>query len=284
MVETDKQELKVKPAITQPMTKLMMPDISVNYLKRPRLNKRFQKAIKHKVILVTAPSGYGKTTFLSEVLSNADYPVAWISLDKKDDDIYRFWNNIILAIQKIQPSLGDETLAILQNNEQSVETAITELINKMVNAPDLNIVIDDYHYIESKAIHDSLEYLMNWLPSSIHLIISTRVEPPLSLNRMRCQGHLVEFKTADLKFTIEETTEFLHEVLDSPLSPKDVQYIYSKTEGWIAGLQMVVVTMQGNSDVNSLLAAFSGSNKEILEYLTNEILNQQRMRRIANFF
>lgn len=267
---------KDKPKLTQPMTKLIIPNIPVSYLRRPRLSKRYQEAVKHKVILVTAPAGYGKTTFLSEGLINTDCPVAWISLDKRDDHFFRFWDNIIMAIQKIHPLFGIESRAILQNNEQSMELALTELINEIIETvPDLYLVLDDYHCIESKAIHDSIDYLMNYLPPQTHLIISSRTDPPLSLTRLRGQGFVAEIKTADLRFTIEETSGFLNEVMNFSLNQSMIQYVHTRIEGWIAGLQMIVVTMQGNSDVNALLAAFRGSNKNIMEYLISEVLDQQ---------
>lgn len=184
--------LKIQPAIVQPMTKLIMPAIPASHLRRPRLNQRCQDMMKHKIILVTAPAGYGKTTFLSEALADMGHlPVAWISLDKRDDSLFRFWTNIILALQKIQSSLGQETLSILQNNEQSMELALTALINEIIEVvPELHIVLDDYHCIKSQTIHDSLNFLINYLPPQTHLIISSRTSSSLTLTRLRGQGSL----------------------------------------------------------------------------------------------
>ena len=267
---------EIKSPIAQPMTKFIIPRIPVNYLRRSRLSKRFQDVSKHKIVLVTAPAGYGKTTSLIEALTNADYPVAWVSLNKRDDYVLGFWTNIIMAIRKIDSSLGRETLAILQNSEQSIELALTELINEIIaRVPDLCIVLDDYHCIESTAVHNSLGFLMDYLPDQSHLIIAARGDPPLSLTRLRGQGYVAEIKTADLRFNIEETSEFLNEVMALSLSKENIKYIHSHTEGWIAGLQMILVTMQGNSEVNALLPAFSRSNQDIMEYLTSEVLDQQ---------
>ncbi|HWQ74027.1 MAG TPA: LuxR C-terminal-related transcriptional regulator [Syntrophomonas sp.] len=232
--------------------------------------------MKRKIILVTAPAGYGKTTFLSEALLNMEQPVAWISLDKRDNHVFDFWNNIIMAIQKIEPSFGKKALINLQNNDKAIEAVLTEMINEIIEKlPCLYIILDDYHCIESKAIHESVEFLMNYLPPQAHLFISSRIAPPLSLNRLRGQGYVAEIKTTDLRFTVEETSELLNDVMGISLTEPMIQHVYSRMEGWIAGLQMVVVTMQGNADVNALLAAFRGSNNDILEYLTSEVLNQQ---------
>ncbi|HWQ74028.1 MAG TPA: hypothetical protein VN441_01820, partial [Syntrophomonas sp.] len=273
------KEIKQKPKFTQPITKLIMPSIPVSFLKRPRLNKLYQDVIKRKIVLVTAPAGYGKTTFLSEALAPIEHPVAWISLDRRDDHIFDFWNNIIMAIQRIEPSFGEQVLINLQKNDESMETVLTEIINEIIETlPDLYIVLDDYHYIESRDIHASIEFLMDYLPPRAHLIISSRVSPPLSLNRLRGRGYVSEIKTNDLRFTMEETAELLNDVMAFSLNKSMIQYVYSRMEGWIAGLQMVVLTMQENTDVNALLAAFKGSDNDILEYLTSEVLNQQEER------
>ncbi len=276
MSEVVKPKQIIQTIINQPMTKLIIPRIPISYLSRPRLSKRYQDAVNHRIILVTAPAGYGKTTFLSEALINIDCPVVWVSLDKRDDYILGFWRNLVVALQKILPSLGIEILSILQNSESSIEMALTALINDITQTvPDLYIVLDDYHCIESKDIHDSLNFFMNYLPPQTHLIISSRTSPPLSLTRLRGQGQVSEIKTADLMFTMEETYQLLNETMEFSLSKSQIEHVHSRIEGWIAGLQMIVVTIQGNSDVNVLLNAFRGPNKNILEYLTSEVLDQQ---------
>ncbi|UWG98761.1 LuxR C-terminal-related transcriptional regulator [Dehalobacter sp. DCM] len=247
----------------------------MSYLTRPRLIKSFQDAVKHKVILVTAPAGYGKTTFLSEVLKKTESPVAWISLEKRDDHLFEFWNNIIMAIQKIYP-IGIESQSVQQKSKKSIEHALTELINGVSEfVPNLVIVFDDFHYIESKTVHDSIEYFINYLPPQTHLIISSRVNPPLALSRLRGQGHVAEITAVDLKFTLKETYGFLNDVMNFALKQPMVQHIHNRIEGWIAGLQMIVIAMHGNPDINALLAAFRGSSKNIMEYLTSEVLDQQ---------
>jgi|LSQX01.3.fsa_nt_gb LuxR family maltose regulon positive regulatory protein len=263
-------------AIAQPLTKLIKPGMPASYLRRPRLRKRYQDAIKNRILLVTAPAGYGKTTFLSEVLQDIKQPVAWVSLDKRDDYSFNFWNNIIMAIRSIEPSFGQRAVIQLQKNEESYEIILTELINEILeDVPDLYIVLDDYHCIETQEIHHAIDFLMNYLPAQAHLIISSRTYPPLSLNRLRGQGHIAEINANDLKFTIEETAEFLNDVMGFSLDEGMINYVFARIEGWIAGLQMIVVTMQGNMDFNSLLASLRGSNKDILEYLTYEVLEQQ---------
>ncbi|MEN6409588.1 MAG: LuxR C-terminal-related transcriptional regulator [Anaerolineaceae bacterium] len=262
--------------IMQPMTKVIAPCIPADYMRRSTLTKRFQKAIQQKIILVIAPAGYGKTTFLCDSLSQINHPIAWLSLDKRDDHVFGFWNSLIMAVRKIEPSFGEEALSSLQDSKIDMEITLTALINEMIAiVPDLYIVLDDYHVIESQAIHESLSFLMRYLPPQAHLILSSRNYPPLSLDRLRGQGHVAEIGTIDLRFTLEETTELLNHLMEVPLTESTIRHLYSQTEGWITGLRMIVIAMLGNADVNVLLTSMGKSPKGIMGYLTSELLDQQ---------
>jgi LuxR family maltose regulon positive regulatory protein len=172
--------------LAQPSPKLHIPVIPREFLERPRLRRRFDAALSRKVILVSAPAGYGKTVFLGEALANINRPVAWLSLDKRDNYFASFWASLIIALQKVQPGLGEHTLAMLRFRKPSVESALTELVNEISEAvPDLIIVLDDYHEINTQAIHDSLAFLLEYLPPQVRLLISSRVDPPLPLARLR---------------------------------------------------------------------------------------------------
>lgn len=264
------------PSLAQPSPKLSIPIIPREFLKRPRLHKRFDDALFRKLILVTAPAGYGKTIFLCEALGNVNRPIAWLSLDKRDDYLVRFWAGFIMALQKVQPGLGEHTLAMLRFRKPAIELALTELINEISEAvPDLIIVLDDYHEISLQAIHDSMAFLVDYLPPQVRLFIASRVDPLLPLARIRGRGHLAEIKASDLQFTQEETHSFLNEVMGLALTKEQVDYIHDRTEGWIAGLQMVAVSMQGRCDVAEYVPSFNGTNKDVMEYLTKEVLNQQ---------
>ena len=274
---TSERKVERSPGLAQPSPKLHIPVIPREFLERPRLRRRFDAALSRKVILVSAPAGYGKTVFLGEALANINRPVAWLSLDKRDNYFARFWASLIIALQKVQPGLGEHTLAMLRFRKPSVESALTELVNEISEAvPDLNIVLDDYHEINTQAIHDSLAFLLEYLPPQVRLFISSRVAPPLPLARLRGRGHLAEIKASDLQFTREETYSFLNEVMGLALYKEQVDSIYDRTEGWIAGLQMVAVSMQGCRDATEFMPAFKGTNKDIMEYLTKEVLQQQK--------
>jgi LuxR family maltose regulon positive regulatory protein len=260
----------------QPMTKVISPCIPAGYMRRPNLARRFQKALEHQILLVIAPAGYGKTTFLCDSLSSVNHPIAWLSLDKRDDHIFDFWNSLMMAVQKIAPSFGEGVCALLQDSKTDIETTLTALINEMMAVvPDLHIVLDDYHVIESQAIHDSVAFLMRYLPPQAHLILSTWTYPPLSLNRLRGQGHVAEIGAVDLRFTLEETAELLNNLVEVSLTDSTIRKLYSRTEGWITGLRMIVLAMQGHADVNALLTSMSQSPKDIMGYLTSEVLDQQ---------
>lgn len=274
---TSGRKVERSPGLAQPSPKLHIPVIPREFLERPRLRRRFDAALSRKVILVSAPAGYGKTVFLGEALANINRPVAWLSLDKRDNYFASFWASLIIALQKVQPGLGEHTLAMLRFRKPSVKSALTELVNEIAEAvPDLIIVLDDYHEINTQAIHDSLAFLLEYLPPQVRLFISSRVDPPLPLARLRGRGHLAEIKASDLKFTREETYSFLNEVMGLALYKEQVDSIHDRTEGWIAGLQMVAVSMQGRRDATEFMPAFKGTNKDIMEYLTKEVLQQQK--------
>jgi len=266
-----------KPQIKRPITKLLIPNIPMNYLRRFSLSGRYKEAFKRKIILITAPAGYGKTTFMTEALINIAHPIIWISLDKRDNSILEFWNNIIMALQKVNPFLGQGALTILQNNDQSIELVVTDLINEIIETiPDLCIVLDDYHCIESQNIHDSINFLINYLPPEAHLIISSRTYPPLSLSRLRGQDNVADIKTSDLRFTVEETAKFLNNVMNLSFTKAQIQEVYKQIEGWIAGLQMLVISLkETRNKFKTPLASFDGSNQDIMEYLTREVLEHQ---------
>jgi LuxR family maltose regulon positive regulatory protein len=264
-----------EPAMIQPSPKLNIP-IAREFLERPRLQKRFDIALSHKVILVSAPAGYGKTVFLSQTLANVNQSIAWLSLDKRDNYLTPFWGGLIMALQKVRPGLGEHALAGLRFRRSFIEIALTELVNEIdETATDLIIVLDNYHEINDKDIHDSLAFLIKYLPPQVRLVISSRVSPPLPLAQLRGRGHLVEIKAADLEFTREETHSFLTKLMGLDLSEELIDSLHNSTEGWIAGLQMAAVSMQGRCDATEYIPAFKGTSKEIMEYLTKEVLEQQ---------
>ncbi len=266
-------------------TKLYIPPIRPGLVSRPRLIERLNAGLAHKLTLISTPAGFGKTTLLSEWVSKgavtaAQRPVAWISLDEGDNDSARFLAYFVAALQTIAADSFTEA------TEVAVETLVTTLINQISAIPDFTLVLDDYHLITAQPIHDMVTFLLDHLPDNMHLVIASRADPPLPVARLRGRGQLTELRLTDLRFTSDEAAEFLGRVMGLELSADGVAALASRTEGWIAGLQMASlaiqaslsqahVSMQGQKDVASFIRAFTGSDRYILDYLVEEVLQRQ---------
>ncbi|MBI5031416.1 MAG: tetratricopeptide repeat protein [Chloroflexi bacterium] len=258
-------------------TKLYIPKPRPGLVLRPLLIERLSAGSGRKLTLVSAPAGFGKTTLLSEWIAHSKVPVAWVSLDQEDNDVARFITYLVAALQTIEPDVGMAALAMLQPPQAiQLNTALTTLLNEIAGIPDqLVLVLDDYHLIRTQPVHDALTFLLDHLPPQIHIVISTRVDPPLSIARMRARGEMIELRQTDLRFTREETIEFLNQVMDLKLTADDIATLASRTEGWVAGLQMAAVSMKGRADIRHFIAEFSGSQHHVLDYLIEEVLERQ---------
>ena len=260
-------------------TKLHIPHARVNSVSRPRLTKKLLAAVKRSgsFVLLSGPAGFGKTTLLCEFVTQLQHPVAWISLDEADNDPIRFWTYLITACQTIHHDVGATGLALLQIPQSLPdETVPTILSNDFVKLEnDLVLVLDDYHTIKNPSIQTSLSFLLDHLPNNLHLIISTRVDPPWPLARFRARDQLVEIRAVDLRFTTEETAAFLNKVMGLNLSTGDVAALETRTEGWIASLQLAALSMRERSDVAGFIKAFTGSHVYVAEYLIEEVLKHQ---------
>ncbi len=262
------------------VTKLAIPPVRSDVVPRPRLVNQLQLGIQRSLTLIAAPAGFGKTTLLSTWLELASLPAAWISLESDDDDLTRFWSYVFTALARVHPGSGTSALALLQastlSSQPPIETVLTLWINDLATLPhEIMLVLDDYHLITGQPIHRSVTYLVDHLPSQLHLIIVTRADPPLPLARLRTRGHLTEIRVADLRFTAEETASFLTHVHGFSLAASDVAALAARTEGWIAGLQLAALSMQGHKDISGFLKAFTGSHRYIIDYLVEEVLAQQ---------
>ena len=265
-------------------TKLYIPPPRTNLVSRSWLIERLDEEIGHKLTLISAPAGFGKTTLLSEWIHQSEIPVAWVSLDKADSEPAPFFSYLIAALQTIEPNIGKAALTMLQSPQPPpIESIITKLINEIIAIQkDIALVLDDYHLIENQQIHDSVEFLLEHLPPQMHLIIVTRADPPLSLARLRGRNQLSEFRASDLRFTSNETFEFLNNVTKLGLSSMDIDMLESRTEGWVAGLQLAALSMQGSEDIPAFIKAFTGDDRHIVDYLTEEVLKLQT-EQIQNF-
>jgi LuxR family maltose regulon positive regulatory protein len=266
-------------------TKLYVPPVRQEFVSRPRLLEQLDLGLERRLILISAPAGFGKTTLLSEWIARNGQPVAWVSLDKDDNDPARFWAYVVAALQTVVPALGNELPAGSDARQPpSWDTWLPLLINQISALPrerSLILVLDDYHLIENRSLHKSLAFLVDHQPPQMHLVIASRADPPLSLPRLRGSGQLIELRQHELRFTLEEAAAFLNKVLGLPLSLEDVAALDRRTEGWIAGLQMASISMQARlqapdrQDLSGFIASFSGSHRFVLDYLVEEVLEQQ---------
>jgi len=248
---------------------------------RSRLLDQLTEGLAGRLTLLSAPAGYGKTTLLSEWLGTCPCPAAWISLDASDNDLARFIGYLVAALSTIVPAVGEavgEVVRVL--GSLPVEPILTVLINEIAGDPSISsfaLVLDDYYVIDSLAVHEAITFLVDHLPSQLHLFIATRIDPPLPLARWRSRGQMVEIRADDLRFDGDEAAAFLNQVMRLDLSPGDIAALVEHTEGWVVGLQMAALSLRGRPTerVAAFVRAFGGSHRYILDYLVEEVLGRQ---------
>jgi len=263
-------------------TKLYVPRPRPGQVRRSRLSERLDPGTGTKLVLVSAPAGFGKSTLLSEWLAAppADgrrRSAAWLSLDPGDNDQAHFWTYVIAGLRKLSPAMGASALELLQTPQAlPVQAVLTTLINDLGTIDgDVVLVLDDYHLIESRDVHDGMTFLLDHLPPQLHLVIASRADPPLPLARLRVRGELVEVRAADLRFTAEETASYLNEAMGLHLTEPDVEALAGRTEGWIAALQLAALSMQGRDDAADFIAGFAGDDRYVVDYLVEEVVQRQ---------
>ena len=266
-------------------TKLYRPLPRSRFISRPRLEARLDTGLSRgagetaaKLILVCAPAGFGKTTLISTWLAQAtDVQSAWLSLDEWDNDPVRFLTYLIASLQVLVPGAGERARHLLQSRQPAAaEAVLTLLINDIHdNGQLLLLVLEDYHAINTFSVHHALSFLVDHLPPFMHLLLMTRSDPPLPLSRLRARSQLLEIRGDDLRFSSDEADAFFNEVMDLALTQQDLAALEEHTEGWIAGLQLAALSMQGRDDLHDFIAAFTGSNRFIIDYLTDEVLDKR---------
>ena len=258
-------------------TKLYIPLPRTNVVLRPRLIERLNEGLDRKLTLISAPAGFGKTTLVSEWVAGCERPVAWLSLDEGDNDPTRFLTYLVAALQTIAANIGEGVVSSLKSPQPpSTESILTALLNEISAIPDnFVLVLDDYHVIDAKRIDDALTFLLEHLPPQMHLVIATREDPQFPLARLRARGHLTELRATDLRFTPAEAAKFLNQVMGLNLSAEDIAALETRTEGWIAGLQLAALSMQGHEDIPAFIRAFAGDHRYIVDYLVEEVLQRQ---------
>lgn len=258
-------------------TKVFRPPPRPDALPRPRLTQRLQAGLSGKMTLISAPAGFGKTSLLSAWAETCGRPVAWLSLDEADSDRPRFLRYLGAALETVSKPLGQTLIAPLQSPQPPpAETLLSTLINELAQLPEpLLLVLDDYHLIDNQGVDETLRFLLEYLPPTLHLCMLTREDPPLPLARMRARRQLNELRAADLRFSRSEASDFLQQMMGLSLSEKDIAALEERTEGWIAGLQMAALSLQGKHDAHAFIEAFTGSHRFVLDYLVEEVLEQQ---------
>jgi LuxR family maltose regulon positive regulatory protein len=247
---------------------------------RPRLIARLDQGAERMLTLVSAPAGFGKTTLLAEWLAASPAggrPVAWVSLDAGDNDPAHFWAYVVTALQTVRPGVGGHALALLQSpHPPPIASILITLINDISAVEqDVTLVLDDFHEIEAQPIRAAVAFLLDHLPPQMHLVIASRSDPPLPLARLRARGESTELRVAELRFTSEEAAAFLNGTMGLDLSAGDVAALETRIEGWIAGLQLAALSMQGRTDVAGFISAFAGDNRYVMDYLAEEVLQRQ---------
>lgn len=263
-------------------TKLYAPRWHPGLISRPRLVERLGETTR-KLSLISAPAGFGKTTLLAEWLSthvNGKRSTAWVSLDETDNDPVLFWAYVISALQRVHSDVGNRALSMLESPQPPpIESILISLINDLVATNgQIALILDDVHVITTSTIHETVGFLLDHLPPHVHLVIATREDPQIPLPRLRARGQLTELRAADLRFTPDEAATFLNETMGLNLVADDVTSLETRTEGWIAGLQLAALSLRGRADASAFIRAFAGDDRYIVDYLVAEVLQRQPER------
>jgi LuxR family maltose regulon positive regulatory protein len=258
-------------------TKLRLPSTRPSLVPRPRLQEQIGHAVRGPLSLIIAPAGFGKTTLVASCVARCGMSVAWLSLDKNDNEIERFISYLVAALQEADTSIGRDAGQLLGRSQQvAPEIILTSLINDLdLLHKEMILVLDDYHFISSQVVHENMTFWLEHCPSTVHLVIVSRSDPPLPIARLRARGQALELRAADLRFTEAEAAQFLNDVMGLGLDATSVAVLEERTEGWIAGLQMAALSMRDREDVPGFIKGFSGTNRYILDYLLEEVLASQ---------
>jgi LuxR family transcriptional regulator, maltose regulon positive regulatory protein len=261
-------------------TKLRAPRTRPNLVARPRLREVLARGEGRRLTLVSAPAGFGKTTLLGEWLmerSGGERSAVWVSLDGSDNDPARFLSYLVGALQDVEEGIGEGVLASLRSPQPPpTQTVVGALVNDLAGiGREVTVVLDDYHAIDSGHVHEAVTYFLEHLPENVRLVVASRTDPPLPLPRLRARDQVTEIGAADLRFTTKEAAAFLNDVMGLPLSAGDVAALEGVTEGWVAALQLAALSMREREDVSSFVESFSGSNRHVLDFLTEEVLVRQ---------
>ena len=265
--------------MTRPLieTKLYRPTPRPGLVTRPRLGALLDAEPHTRLVLVSAPAGFGKSTLLAEWLAEPrrDRTVAWLWLDPGDREPATFWTSVVTALHRAVPGAGAGALELLQSAQPPIETAVASVLNDLAAAPGTDLVLDDYHAVDGPATAAGMAFLLDHLPPGMRVVISTRADPALPLPRLRARGELVEVRAADLRFTCDEAATYLNGILRLGVTPTDIESLERRTEGWAAALHLAALSLRGRDDVSAFIAGFTGDDRHIVDYLMTEVLHGQ---------
>ena len=283
----DEQPQQRRPGVLDPRgpvllrTKLRPPPVRAGLTPRARLDALLEAGTRGRLCLIDAPAGSGKTTLLAQwcLADQTSRRVAWVSLDENDDDPVRFWVYIIEAFRVLEPGIGEAPLGLLQGSGSAdvlTQVVLPQLLNELVTSgDDLLLLLDDYHLISSPTCQTTLEYFIDHLPANVHVVLSTRVDPPLPLARLRASGELAELRIADLGFTDTEAASLLRDAMGLNLTSQGVQRLWERTEGWAAGLVLAGLSLRGRTDPEPFIASLEAGHRHVVDYLGSEVLARQ---------
>ncbi|WP_275080585.1 LuxR C-terminal-related transcriptional regulator [Mycolicibacterium goodii] len=266
-------------------TKLHIPAIAGELVHRTALLDALSNSGRSRLILLSAPVGWGKTTLLSQwaLGSDRDRRFAWLSLDSSDNDPVWFWMYVIAALRKISPGVGARAVELLTMGADPVQVVLPALLNDLgAVAHPIVLILDDYHMVVNRAVHEQVAFMVGRMPENLHMVLATRSDPPLPLARLRANGDLVEMRSADLRFGIAEADQLLNDILGLDLTEEDVHLLHRRTEGWAAALYLAALSLSGRDEAASFIRTFAGDNRHIVDYLMAEVLDCQPPQ-IRNF-
>ena len=266
-------------------TKLYIPPLRPEMVPRPHLVRRLNQALPGKLTLISAPAGFGKTTLLVEWIRDFGSPVAWVSLDLGDNDLVRLWVHLVAALQMVRAGMGESVSSALQASQPApIDYLLTDLINEIDQSNEsaavgdsrrLIFILDDYHLITNPKVHESLTFFIEHMPPQMHLILSGRSDPPWPMARLRARLRMAELRADDFRFSPDEAAALMNGVMGFELSTQDIAALEARTEGWIVGLQMAALSMHKRVDRGAFIRAFTGTHRFILDYLLEEVIDQQ---------
>ncbi|MCE7933136.1 MAG: hypothetical protein DYG96_00940 [Chlorobi bacterium CHB2] len=270
------QQLWISPLQSLLKTKLFIVRPQPRIIRREQAGKLIDRLPDHRLTLISAPPGFGKTTLLGAWIQRTACPTAWVSLDSADNDLHRFFSYLTEALATVHPHVGETAREALQHSRTPhPEAILTSLLNDLATISDpFLLAFDDYHVIEQPAIHEALLFLLEHSPATLHIAITTRVDPPIPLARFRVRGELLEIRAADLRFSTDEVGQFFNGMMELGLSEANLALLQQKTEGWVAGMQMAALSLHGRHNADTFIAEFSGADRYILDYLLEEVIRQ----------